>query len=31
MPMTPDEFASFIRHEIDKWLKVIAASGAKPN
>jgi tripartite-type tricarboxylate transporter receptor subunit TctC len=31
MPMTPDEFSAFIRHEIDKWLKVIAASGAKPN
>jgi tripartite-type tricarboxylate transporter receptor subunit TctC len=31
MPMTPDEFSSFIKHEIDKWLKVIAASGAKPN
>ena len=31
MPMAPDEFSAFIRHEIDKWLKVIAASGAKPN
>jgi tripartite-type tricarboxylate transporter receptor subunit TctC len=31
MPMTPDEFSAFIRHEIDKWLRVIAASGAKPN
>jgi tripartite-type tricarboxylate transporter receptor subunit TctC len=26
MPMTPDEFAAFIRSEIDKWLKVAAAS-----
>jgi tripartite-type tricarboxylate transporter receptor subunit TctC len=31
MPMTPDEFAAFIGHEIDKWLKVMAASGGKPN
>src|SRR4051794_35753424 len=31
MPMTPGAFASFIRSEIDKWLKVVAASGAKPN
>jgi tripartite-type tricarboxylate transporter receptor subunit TctC len=31
MPMTPDEFSTFIRHEIDKWLKVVAASGGKPN
>jgi tripartite-type tricarboxylate transporter receptor subunit TctC len=31
MPMTPDEFAAFIRSEIDKWLKVMAASAAKPN
>jgi len=31
MPMTPDEFSVFIRREIDKWLKVMAVSGAKPN
>jgi tripartite-type tricarboxylate transporter receptor subunit TctC len=31
MPMTPDEFAVFIRSEIDKWLKVMAASAGKPN
>jgi tripartite-type tricarboxylate transporter receptor subunit TctC len=31
MPMTPDEFSAFIRSEIDKWLKVAAASGGKPN
>ena len=31
MPMTPDEFSAFIKSEIDKWLKVAAASGGKPN
>jgi len=31
MPMTPDAFAAFIRSEIDKWLKVTAASAGKPN
>jgi len=31
MPMTPDAFSAFIRSEIDKWLKVMAASTAKPN
>jgi tripartite-type tricarboxylate transporter receptor subunit TctC len=31
MPMTPDEFSAFIRSEIDKWLKVVAASTGKPN
>ena len=31
MPMTPEAFAAFIRSEIDKWLKVMAASGGKPN
>jgi tripartite-type tricarboxylate transporter receptor subunit TctC len=31
MPMTPHAFAAFIRSEIDKWLKVVAASGGKPN
>jgi tripartite-type tricarboxylate transporter receptor subunit TctC len=31
IPMTPAEFAAFIRSEVDKWLKVVAASGAKPN
>jgi tripartite-type tricarboxylate transporter receptor subunit TctC len=30
MPMTPAEYAAFIASEIDKWLKVVAAS-AKPN
>jgi tripartite-type tricarboxylate transporter receptor subunit TctC len=27
MPQTPAEFAAFIQHEIDKWTKVVAASG----
>jgi tripartite-type tricarboxylate transporter receptor subunit TctC len=31
IPMTPIEFASFIRIEIDKWLKVTAAASVKPN
>ncbi len=31
IPMTPAEFAAFIKIEIDKWLKVAAASSAKPN
>jgi tripartite-type tricarboxylate transporter receptor subunit TctC len=31
IPMTPAEFAAFIKVEIDKWLKVVAASGGKAN
>jgi tripartite-type tricarboxylate transporter receptor subunit TctC len=31
IPMTPTEFAAFIKIEIDKWLKVVAASGVRPN
>jgi tripartite-type tricarboxylate transporter receptor subunit TctC len=31
MPMTPADYAAFIRTEIDKWSKVVAGSGAKPN
>ena len=31
VPTTPDEFGQFIRREIDKWAKVIAQSGLKPN
>jgi tripartite-type tricarboxylate transporter receptor subunit TctC len=31
IPMTPAEFAAFIKIEIDKWLKVAAASSVKPN
>jgi len=29
MPSTPEEFGSYIRSEIEKWRKVIVASGAK--
>ena len=31
MPMTPDAFLAFMKSESDKWLKVVAASGGKPN
>jgi tripartite-type tricarboxylate transporter receptor subunit TctC len=31
IPMTPVEFAAFIRNEIDRWLKVAAAASVKPN
>jgi tripartite-type tricarboxylate transporter receptor subunit TctC len=31
MPMTPADYAAFIRTEIDKWSKVVAGSGGKPN
>ena len=31
LPMTPAEFASFVEVEIEKWLKVAAASNVKPN
>jgi tripartite-type tricarboxylate transporter receptor subunit TctC len=31
MPMMPAEYGAFIASEIDKWLKVVAASGNKPN
>ena len=30
-PMTPAEFGKFIEVEIEKWVKVAAASNAKPN
>jgi tripartite-type tricarboxylate transporter receptor subunit TctC len=30
MPQTPEEFATFIVREIDKWTKVVAASGGLP-
>jgi tripartite-type tricarboxylate transporter receptor subunit TctC len=30
MPQTPEEFAAFIVREIDKWTKVVAASGGLP-
>lgn len=28
---TPDEFAAYIRSEIDKWAEVVKAAGVKPN
>ena len=28
MPQTPEQFSAFIVHEIDKWTKVVAASGS---
>ncbi len=31
VPMTPADYAAFIRSEIDKWLKVVAVSGGKAN
>jgi tripartite-type tricarboxylate transporter receptor subunit TctC len=31
IPMSPAEFSAFINVEIDKWLKVAAASSVKPN
>lgn len=31
MPMTPEAFSEFMKRESDKWLKVVAASGGKPN
>jgi tripartite-type tricarboxylate transporter receptor subunit TctC len=31
IPMTPIEFRAFIKAEIDKWLKVVAASGGRAN
>jgi tripartite-type tricarboxylate transporter receptor subunit TctC len=30
MPQTPEEFAAFIVREIDRWTKVVAASGGLP-
>jgi tripartite-type tricarboxylate transporter receptor subunit TctC len=30
-PMTPAEFGAYIKGEIEKWSKVVAASGVKPN
>jgi tripartite-type tricarboxylate transporter receptor subunit TctC len=30
-PTTPDDFAAYIRAEIDKWGKVVQAAGIKPN
>lgn len=30
MPQTPEEFAAFIAHEIDKWTRVVTAAGGLP-
>ena len=30
-PTSPDEFAAYIKSEIDKWGKVVQAAGIKPN
>jgi tripartite-type tricarboxylate transporter receptor subunit TctC len=30
-PTTPEQFAAYIRSEIDKWGKVVQAAGIKPN
>jgi len=31
MSMTPDEFARFMREDIDKWARIVKISGAKPD
>jgi tripartite-type tricarboxylate transporter receptor subunit TctC len=31
MSMTPDEFARFMRADIDKWARIVKISGAKPD
>jgi tripartite-type tricarboxylate transporter receptor subunit TctC len=31
MSMTPDEFARFMRDDIDKWARIVKISGAKPD
>jgi tripartite-type tricarboxylate transporter receptor subunit TctC len=31
MAMSPDEFARFMREDIDKWEKIVRISGAKPD
>ncbi len=31
MAMSPDEFARFMREDIEKWARVVKASGAKPD
>jgi tripartite-type tricarboxylate transporter receptor subunit TctC len=31
MSMTPDEFARFMRDDIEKWARIVKISGAKPD
>ena len=31
MAMTPDEFARFMREDIDKWARIVKVSGARPD
>jgi tripartite-type tricarboxylate transporter receptor subunit TctC len=31
MTMAPDEFARFMREDIDKWARIVKISGAKPD
>jgi tripartite-type tricarboxylate transporter receptor subunit TctC len=31
MTMSPDEFARFMREDIDKWARIVKISGAKPD
>jgi tripartite-type tricarboxylate transporter receptor subunit TctC len=31
MSMTPDEFARFMREDIDKWARIVKISGARPD
>jgi tripartite-type tricarboxylate transporter receptor subunit TctC len=31
MSMTPEEFARFMREDIDKWARIVKISGAKPD
>ena len=31
MAMTPDEFARFMRDDIDKWARIVKVSGARPD
>ena len=31
MSMTPDEFAQFMREDIEKWARIVRISGAKPD
>jgi tripartite-type tricarboxylate transporter receptor subunit TctC len=31
MSMTPDEFARFLREDIEKWARIVKISGAKPD